>query len=143
MIDVPATTLMGLVLKASGNAQGLASSWVRHAEQEVKDLLPTAAINEVMEDDMVEIEAADTAAVINPLTSSATAAQRYVGYLPIKIGDAPELYWALADTGAQVSVITAGLAHYLDLHLPDMSNVTPASFAVSGYNGTASYMPII
>lgn len=66
-----------------------------------------------------------------------------MGYLPIKLGDAPELFWALADTGAQVSVITAGLAHYLDLYSPDMSNVTPASFAVSGYNGTASYMPII
>ena len=53
------------------------------------------------------------------------------------------MYWALADTGAQVSVISAGLAAYLNLYNEDMSNVHPATFSVTGYNGTASYMPVL
>ena len=53
-----------------------------------------------MEDNMLEIEANDAKVVMNPLTTKGEAQQRYVGYLPIKLGKAPELYWALADTGA-------------------------------------------
>ena len=92
---------------------------------------------------MLEIKSNDTKVVINPLTSKEGVKQRYVGYLPIKLGSAQELYWALADTGAQVSVISAGLAAYLNLYNDDMSNVHPATFSVTGYNGTASYMPVL
>ena len=42
-----------------------------------------------------------------------------------------------------MSVISAGLANYLELYEEDMSNVRPASFAVKGYNGAKSYMPIL
>ena len=59
--------------------------------------MPTAVINEALSNDMMEIEAADAAAVINPLNRTAA---RYVGYMPIKLGNGPELFWALADTGA-------------------------------------------
>ena len=104
--------------------------------------MPGPSIHEV-ENDMVEIDSVDATAVINPLNCRAAAASRYVGYLPIKLGNAPELYWALADTGAQVSVISAGLAHYLDLYHADMGNVKPASFSVTGYNGSGSYMPVL
>ena len=104
--------------------------------------MPTLQLNEI-EDNMLEIESNDTKVVINPLTSKEGVNQRYVGYLPIKLGTAPELYWALADTGAQVSVISAGLAAYLNLYNDDMSNVHPATFSVTGYNGTASYMPVL
>ena len=81
--------------------------------------------------------------VINPLTTKEGITSRYVGYLPLKLGNNQELFWALADTGAQVSVISAGLAAYLNLYREDMSNVHPATFSVTGYNGTSSYMPVL
>ena len=56
------------------------------------------------------------------------------------MGRALEVYWALVDTGAQVSVISAGLAAYTNLYSTDGSNLPPASFSVSGYNGAKSYM---
>ena len=42
-----------------------------------------------------------------------------------------------------MSVISAGLAAYTELYASDLSNVYPASFAVAGYNGTRSYMPVL
>ena len=53
-----------------------------------------------MEDNMLEIQANDARIVVNPLTSREEVHQRYAGYLPIKLGQNQELYWALADTGA-------------------------------------------
>jgi hypothetical protein len=78
--------------------------------------------------------------VVNPLT---TTPPRYVGYMPVKLGTDPAVYWALADTGAMVSVISAGLASYLNLYADDMRNVYTPSFAVKGYNESSSYMPIL
>ena len=123
------------------------------ARKEAQSLLDVAQHAE-LDADMLEIEdhhtgevnAVDTSvssAVLNPLNTTDTARPRYVGYMPMKLGRAPEVYWALVDTGAQVSVISAGLAAYTDLYAPDGSNVFPASFAVSGYNGTKSYMPVL
>ena len=53
------------------------------------------------------------------------------------------MLWGLVDTGAQVSVISAGLASYLDLYKPDLSNIRETSFTVAGYNGARSYMPVL
>lgn len=39
MVDVPAVTLMGLVLKASSAPQALAAQWMDRAEKAVKQLL--------------------------------------------------------------------------------------------------------
>ena len=122
-----------------------------HAQKKAEGLLDTNE-NAEMDADMLEIEddfgveATDTttsAAVVNPLNTTDTTRPRYVGYMPMKLGRAPEVYWALVDTGAQVSVISAGLAAYTDLYSPDGSNHFPASFFVSGYNGTKSYMPVL
>jgi Aspartyl protease len=79
---------------------------------------------------------------VNPLTVGGQR-PRYVGYMPVKFDASEDVWWALVDTGAQVSVISAGLASYLDLYCQDMSNVFPASFAVKGYNEASTYMPVL
>lgn len=67
-----------------------------------------------------------------------------MGYVPLTFPHAEDLtFWGLVDTGAQVSVISAGLANYLNLIQEDFSNVSATPFQVSGYNGTKSYMPTI
>ena len=67
-----------------------------------------------------------------------------MGYVPLTFPHAENLtFWGLVDTGAQVSVISAGLANYLNLIQEDFSNVSATPFQVSGYNGTKSYMPTI
>ena len=38
-------------------------------------------------------------AVVNPLNTTEIRT-RYVGYMPVKLGGNPEVYWALVDTGA-------------------------------------------
>ena len=120
------------------------------AEQEARALLQGAVVHEV-EADILEIEddlrlpeetPTVSAAVVNPLNTTDNRT-RYVGYMPVKLGSSPDVFWALVDTGAQVSVLSAGLASYADLYSPDMSNVFPASFAVAGYNGSRSYMPVL
>ena len=94
------------------------------------------------EDDS-DVELAESDVVVNPLTTGEQPAARKVGYMPVKLGSWDEVWWALVDTGAQVSVISAGLASYLELYPPDMGNVHPVGFTVSGYNGTSSYMPVL
>lgn len=82
--------------------------------------------------------------VLNPLNVLPSDPQeRAVGYAPVKFEGNMDTYWALVDTGAQVSVISAGLASYLGLYQADMSNVLPSPFEVSGFNGKSSYMPIL
>jgi predicted aspartyl protease len=63
--------------------------------------------------------------------------------MPLKLGQVDHIYWALVDTGAQVSVISAGLANYLGLYEAEMQNVYPATFQVTGYNDSKSYMPVL
>jgi hypothetical protein len=53
------------------------------------------------------------------------------------------VYWGLVDTGAQVSIISSGLANHLNLIAPDGSNLERSPFRVSGYNGDSTYLPII
>ena len=97
-VDISAAMLLGLVLKASTNPQRITQQLIQHADAELQSLLPNS-VNKV-EDNMLEIQANDTRVVVNPLTSREEVHQRYVGYLPIKLGSNHELYWALADTGA-------------------------------------------
>ena len=59
---------------------------------------------------------------LNPI-SVVESQQRKVGYMPLEFSTCDDAFWGFVDTGAQVSVISAGLAHYLDLYMPDMSNV--------------------
>lgn len=49
----------------------------------------------------------------------------------------------MIDTGAHVSVISSGLAHFLGLFEEGFTNVSPSPFTVSGYNDAKSYMPIL
>ena len=67
-----------------------------------------------------------------------------MGYIPLRFPSAPDLtYWGLVDTGAQVCVVSAGLANYLGLLAPDLSNVTATPFTVKGYNDVTTYMPAL
>ena len=142
-VDVPATTLLGLVLRASGRPQELAASWMQQAEAQAKELLESPGVATAEPDVQVTevCELTDTDVVVNPLTTGEHT--RYVGYMPVKLGAQEEVWWALVDTGAQVTVISAGLASYLGLYERDMRNVHPAGFSVAGYNDTSSYMPVL
>ena len=62
--------------------------------------------------------------------------------MPIRLGGSPEIWWALIDTGAQVSVISAGLASYAGLYDDSMANVL-SGVKVSGYNDASSYLPVL
>lgn len=94
-------------------------------------------------EDNLSVEVGQAApTIINPV--SAITAGQSVGYIPLTFYNAEDLtFWGLVDTGAQVSVISAGLANFLNLITEDLSNVSATPFQVSGYNGTKSYMPTI
>ena len=89
--------------------------------------------------DQPDIQA--VSALLNPLSTSSFGSA--VGYIPLRFPSVQGTLWGLVDTGAQVSVISAGLASFLGLLSPDMSNLAPSPFSVTGYNGTRSYMPLI
>lgn len=74
-----------------------------------------------------------------PVSGGATS----VLFVPVRFPDIPETFWALIDSGAQVSVISAGLCTYLELLNADLTNVHRARFNVSGFNGATSYMPFV
>lgn len=67
----------------------------------------------------MELEQADA----NPTLEPNNVEHRQVGFMPIKFNEQNDTLWGLVDTGAQVSVISAGLANYLELYKEDMSNV--------------------
>lgn len=70
-------------------------------------------LSELLLDDSDETSVS-AVAVLNPLTASTY--MRSVGYIPVKFPSAPDLtFWALLDTGAMVSVVSAGLANFLGL----------------------------
>lgn len=69
MVDVPAHTLMGLVLKASGKPEELARSWMGTAEQEARALLNSSPNAEEVVIDTLELESVDTQAVLNPISA--------------------------------------------------------------------------
>ena len=142
-IDVPAHILFGLILQASGQPERLARSWMSSAMKEARELLEGRQSADTAEADVEVVELGETSTpAMNPLTAAEMSA-RQVGYLPLRFASSTQMFWGLVDTGAQVSVISAGLAAYLDLFKPDLSNVKETTFTVAGYNGARSYMPVL
>ena len=56
-------------------------------------------------------------------------------YLPILLPGCSETQWALVDTGAQVSLITTGVAKYCNAVAPDYSNLLPSELMLNGVTG--------
>ena len=139
--------LAGLILHASGQPEKLAKNWVSHATTDAHQLCTDAeGINNVIEVDSepdASVERMEIPqAVINPVATATRSCE--VGFVPVRFPATPDLtIWGLIDTGAQVSVITAGLANFLGLINEDLSNVTATPFTVKGYNDVKSYMPAI
>lgn len=142
-VDVPMATLNGLILNASGHPDKLAKDWMAQAKRDAESLCHERDTNTLEIEDLINPEVElTTSDVINPV-STVTAGQS-VGYIPLTFPHAEDLtFWGLVDTGAQVSVITAGLANYLNLIDHDFSNISSTPFSVSGYNGNKSYMPTL
>ena len=144
-MDVPLALLGGLVLHASGNVAKLAQQWAERAVADAQKLAGDRVANTLELEGGPRVDALQlqlSAAVINPIIMAAE--NNAVGYVPLKFASAPDIvFWALVDSGAQVSVISAGLANYLDLIQEDYGNVTSAPFTVKGYNDARSYMPAL
>ena len=65
-------------------------------------------------------------------------------WAPIKFSTTPATYWAMIDTGAQVSLISTGLIAHLGLLDSEGARTMPSGFRVSGFDGQAREpMPII
>ena len=56
-------------------------------------------------------------------------------YLPILLPGCAETQWALVDTGAQVSLMTTGVAKYCNAVAPDYSNLLPSELMLNGVTG--------
>ena len=131
--NVPVDTLVGLSLLASGNPNKVTKQWMDKATEEASQLLHTMDVQPLN---------ATGQHVVNPLTPNVPGTG--VGYMPVVFPTVPDVvYWGLIDSGAAVSVISAGMAAYLGLINPDNSNLSPSSFTVSAYDGRRLYMPLL
>ena len=65
-------------------------------------------------------------------------------YAPVQFPTDGRTWWAMIDTGAQVSIISAGIVEYLGLLDSEGVKCYPSSFTVSGFDGSSKLkMPIM
>ena len=114
-VAVPLNQYMGLTLLASKN----------------KDKLVTRLTNEASR--TVESYTVDAIEVTEVQQNANATAQTL--YLPILFPGCAESQWALVDTGAQVSLITTGVARYCNAVAADYSNLLPSELKLNGVTG--------
>ena len=56
-------------------------------------------------------------------------------YFPVRFTTSEETWWAMADSGAQVSLISTGIVGYLGLIDSEGARMLPSKFTVSGFQG--------
>ena len=119
---VPISTLIGLTLAASGQTSVEAERWASHTTAKARSLVDVTTLD--VSTGSVHLGTLSDHCV-NDLASGGTSSQP-THYLPVSFEGKCFWQWALIDEGAQVSMISMGLAEYLNLVVHDFGNILPA-----------------
>lgn len=148
-MDVPVKTTVGLILGAAKNPKELASKWIQAAKEGVeahKKELNARDLGELGLELSEQYFCSDFGLPVNGLvaTENAPLAVQDTMYCPVKFTRDPRTWWAMVNTGAQVSIISSGLVDHLNLLDSKDAKAYDSGFTVSGFDGTAKLkMPIL
>lgn len=152
-MDMPVYAGAGLVLNASPNPTGLMNQWIKAAKAGVtmhqqmleKDALGNLSV-ELDELGLDSLEVDEASVGQEPLNTLVGSAQRIEQtlYAPVRFRTSESTWWAMVDSGAQVSIISTGLLDHLSLLDTKGFRVFPSAFTVSGFTGGDRLnMPIV
>lgn len=154
-MDIPVHAATGLILNSAADPTGLMKAWMSAAKQGV-DAHRTAMDKEALgvlgmelEEELGEVgvesleihEVAESEgeeenlACVNAMVGEG-AVVRQTLYVPVRFSTDPtNTWWAMVDTGAQISIISSGLVEHLRLLNSEGVKAYPPAFTVSGFTG--------